>query len=245
MNALRQYLHLVRLHLLMSRQMLWFMAMIQAALSFGLILGFGYFIPNIGETQALYLTIGAATQTVITVGLVMLPQMLSQERAEGIVDYVLTLPLGREAYLAAKVTFIGIVTLPGTAFAILLGAWHYDLSLAVQPQVVLVVFLAVFSLAGVGVAMAMLSPYQQLTNALTQLIIFYVLLFSPVMMPKEQLPWALQKLALVMPPAYAADAMRASLTDLPGTHLARSLLLMAVFAAASLGLSAAVMRRRG
>jgi hypothetical protein len=39
--------------------------------------------------------------------------------------------------------------------------------------------------------------------------------------------------------------MRASLTDLPGTHLARSLLVMTLFAAGSLGISAAAIRRRG
>ena len=245
MTAVSQYFQLVRGLILINREMIWFVAMIEGALSVGLILGFGYFIPNITPTQALFLTVGAAAQTVITVGLVMLPQILSQEKAEGMLEYFLTLPLSREAYLLAEVTFVALVTLPGTAFAVVFGAWHYDLSMSVQPVVVLVTVLAVLSLAGVGVAMAVLSPFQQLTNVLTQLIIFYVLLFSPVMMPKEQLPSALQHVAAVMPTTYVADAMRASLTDLPGTHLARSLLVMAGFTIASLALSAVMIRRRG
>jgi ABC-2 type transport system permease protein len=245
MRAIRQYLDLIRCQFLMNRQMIPMIVIIQTVFTVGLILGFGYFIPNIAERQALFLTVGAATQTVITVALVMLPQKLSQEKAEGLLDYFFTLPIGREAYLLAEVTFVALMTFPGTAFAAAFGAWHYELSMSVQPVVVLVAVLAVFSLAGIGVAMAVLSPYEQLTNALTQLIIFWVLLFSPVMMPKEQLPWALQKLAIVMPPAYAADAMRASLTDLPGTHLARSLVVMTLFAVGSLGISAIAVRRRG
>jgi ABC-2 type transport system permease protein len=240
-----QYLQIVRGLVLMNRQMIWFIAMIEGALTIGLVLGFGYFIPNITPTQALFLTVGAAAQTVITVGLVMLPQMLSQEKAEGMLEYFLTLPLSREAYLLAEITFVALVTLPGTAFAVAFGAWHYDLTLSVQPVVVLVTLLAVLSLAGVGVAMAILSPFQQLTNVLTQLIIFYVLLFSPVMMPKEQLPVALRNVATVMPTTYVADAMRASLTDLPGTNLDRSLLVMAGFTVVSLALSAVMIRRRG
>ena len=245
MRALRQYLDLVRCQFLMNRPLIPMIVIIQTVMTIGLILGFGYFIPNISEVQALFLTVGAATQTVITVALVMLPQKLSQEKAEGILDYFLTMPISREAYLLAQVTFVALMTFPGTIFAVAFGAWHYDLPMSVQPVVVLVAVMAVFSLAGIGVAMAVLSPYEQLTNALTQLVIFWVLLFSPVMMPKEQLPWALQKLSILMPPTYAADAMRASLTGLPGTHLARSLIVMTLFAAGSLGISAAVIRRRG
>jgi ABC-2 type transport system permease protein len=84
----------------------------------------------------------------------------------------------------------------------------------------------------------------QLTNAITQLLIFYVLLFAPVLIPKEQLPEALQALAVIFPTTYAADAIRATVTDLPGTHLARSLLLLAGFAVLSLAASSIVVRRR-
>lgn len=77
------------------------------------------------------------------------------------------------------------------------------------------------------------------------LVIFYALFFAPVIMPKEQLPAALQFIADYLPPTYAADAFRATVTDLPGTHLMRSLLVMAGFGVASLGLAAASVRRRG
>ena len=170
--------------------------------------------------------------------------MLSEAKHVGRLDYFLTLPISREAYLLSQVTTVALLAIPGVAFAVAFGWWHYGLSLHVDPLIVLVALLAVLSLSGLGVAMAIFSPNPQVTNALTQLIIFYVLFFAPVLVPSEQLPWLLQKSALVVPPTYAADAVRATLTDLPGTHLARSLWMMTGFAAGSLALSAAMIRRR-
>lgn len=245
MNPLRQYRDLTAMQLLSMRGEMWFVAILHIALSLGLVLGFGYLIPDISDSTALFMITGTATQAIVTVGLVMLPQMLAQSKEEGRMEYFLTMPISREAYLASLVTVVAAMALPGVAFAVLFGAWYYDVPIAFDPAALLVLVLGVASLAGVGVTMAVVSPHQQVTNALTQLIIFFVLFFSPVLMPAEQLPWLLQQTAHLAPPTYTADAVRATLTDLPGTHLGRSLLVMAGFAAASLTMSATAIRRRG
>ena len=105
--------------------------------------------------------------------------------------------------------------------------------------------LSVFSMAGLGVAMAVYSPHQQVTNALTQLLIFYVLFFSPVLVPRTQLPSVLANAAKAMPTTYSADAVRATITDLPGTHLGQSLVFMAAYSVISLALCSFAIRRRG
>jgi ABC-2 type transport system permease protein len=245
MNAVGQYAELLKLQLRTMRTDIITISVIQVALTGGLVLGFGYIIPDISDISATYLVTGTATQSFVTIGLVMLPQFLSQAKADGRLDYMLTLPISREAYLLSQVTVVGVVALPGVAFAVLIGDWKYGLSLTPDPMMVPVMLLAVLSLAGVGVAMAVLIPQMQVTNAITQLIIFYVLFFSPVILPKEQLPAFLRHAADFMPPSYAADAVRATLTDLPGTHLGRSLIVMASFAVASLGLASTAVRRRG
>ena len=245
MTWFTQYRDLVSMQLRSMRNELWFAAMIQAVLSLGLVIGFGFLIPDVSETTALFLVTGTATQAFVTIGLVMLPQLLAQAKEAGRIEYFLTLPISREAYLLALVTVVALMALPAVAFTIVLGAWHYDLSFTFEPAFIAVAVLAVFSLAGVGVAMAVYSPHQQVTNALTQLIIFYVLFFAPVLLPKEQLPEVLQFTSNFAPPTYAADGVRATLTDLPGTHLARSLWAMTGFAAGSLALSSVAMRRRG
>lgn len=245
MRTLRQFTDLLLLELMMARPLIWLMALVQFMMTLGLILGLGYFIPNMTHVQALWLTSGAASQTVVTTALVVLPQKLTQDKTEGKLAYLLTLPISRETYILVQIAFVALTTLPCTAFAVALGAWHYDISLDVSAAVLVVVPLAIFSLAGVGVAISMLSPFHQLTNALTQLTMFYVLLFAPVLFPKEQLPELLQHVSVYMPPTYVADAMRSALTNLPGTHLGRSLFMMAAFAVASIALSAVTVRRRG
>jgi ABC-2 type transport system permease protein len=220
-------------------------AVVQIALTLGLVIGYGYLIPDISKQSATYLVTGTATQAFVTVGLVMLPQFISQAKEEGRLDYLLTLPISREAYLLAEVTVVALMAIPGVILALVLGDWYYGLSLSADPIFLLVMVLAVFSLAGVGVAMAVTIPHLQVVNGICQLIIFYVLFFSPVILPANQLPGILRHTAKFVPTTYSADAVRASLTDLPGTDLARSLLIMAGFAFASLFLSAVTIRRRG
>ena len=244
-NPAIQFVQLVSMHLRMYRAQVPFIMMVQCVLSLGLVFGFGYLVPNITRTTALFLVTGTATQALVTVGLVMLPQFLSEAKQEGRLDYFLTLPISREAYLLTQTTVVAVLSLPGIAFSLFIGALHYDISLSADPTFLLVIVLSIFSLAGIGVAMAIVSPHMQVTNALTQLIIFYVLFFAPVLMPKDQLPSWLASISVIMPPTYAADAVRGTLTNLPGTHVARSLWILTGFGAVSLALSAVMVRRRG
>ena len=245
MTPIRQYFDLLSVQLRSMRDELWFVAILQLALSLGLVLGIGYLIPDISEVTAMYLVTGTATQAFVTVGLVMLPQNLSQARAQGRMEYFLTLPISREAYLLSLVTVVAVMALPGVAFSLAFGAWHYGFSLSYDPMFLVVMVLAVFPLAGVGVAMAVYIPHQQATNAATQLIIFYVLFFSPVILPSSQLPELLQQTAKAAPPTYAADAVRATITDLPNTSLTKDIAVMGGFAVGSIALSAFAIRRRG
>jgi len=245
MKGFRDYAELVRFQLLTNRNEMWFFGLIQVAFSVGFVLGFGYIIPDITKDTALFITIGSATQSIIMVGLVGLPQMLAMAKAEGRLDYFMTLPISREAYLLAMVTQVAIMSLPGIVFAVALGWLRYDLDISVQAAVLAVVPLAIMSLAGAGIAMAVLIPHQQLTNMMTQLLIFYVIFFAPVLLPKEQLPEALQFTAKFLPPSYVADAMRATMTNLPGTQLGQSLLAMAGFSLLALGAASAAVRHRG
>jgi ABC-2 type transport system permease protein len=245
MKALREFVTLVRMNFLMHRGYIFMMAIVMLAFPFGFVLGMGYLIPNMTKETATYITIGSAAQAVITVAAVGLPQMLSEARHEGRMDYFLSLPISREAYLLAFLAEATILIIPGFIFAIVLGWLRYDISLSIQPTIVLVAILAMLATTGAGMVLAMLIPHMQLVNAITQLLIFYFIFFSPVLLPIEQLPRVLQWVSYLLPPGYAADAMRATLTDLPGTHLGRSLAALAAFSVFSVAISSAAVRRRG
>ncbi|MEX1103288.1 MAG: ABC transporter permease, partial [Dehalococcoidia bacterium] len=198
MKYLTQLIELTKLTLLSSRQGVVFVVMIQVVLTVGLVLGYGYLIPDISQTAALYVTTGAATNAIVTTSLVMLPQMLAEAKHQGRMDFMLTLPISREVYLLSQVVSTIILAAPGTILAVAFGAWHYDISLDISPWVPVVVVLGIASLAGVGVTVVMLSNHFQVTNAITQLVIFYVVFFAPILLPKEQLPELLQAVSTVM-----------------------------------------------
>jgi ABC-2 type transport system permease protein len=244
-SALRQFLQLLLLNFRMYRALVVIGAIINICFAVGLVVGFGYLIPEVSEETAAYLVTGAATQMIVTVGLVVLPQTLSEAKREGLLEYIFSLPVSRELYLLSMVAFTLLQALPGIVFVIVLGAWRYDFGIDIDPLVVAVVPLGVLSLAGVGVALALLSPHAQLTNMTTQVIIFYVLFFAPVLLPREQLPEALQAIAAALPPTYVADGVRATVTDLPGIELPRAMAAMAAFGVGSLALTSVVARRRG
>ena len=53
-----------------------------------------------------------------------------------------------------------------------------------------------------------------MVQVLSQLIVFGVMLFSPLMYPAAQLPEVLQSVHRVLPVQYMADLIRGTLTDL-------------------------------
>jgi hypothetical protein len=62
-----QLFELTKLTLLSLRQTaLVFVAIIQVVLAVGLVLGYGYLIPDISDTAAFYVTTGAATNAIVT-----------------------------------------------------------------------------------------------------------------------------------------------------------------------------------
>jgi ABC-2 type transport system permease protein len=84
-----------------------------------------------------------------------------------------------------------------------------------------------------------------LIAALTQLLIFVILGFSPINFPADQLPGWLAALHRWLPLAPMADTVRAGLTVGVVEDVARSYLVLGAWAAASVAVTAAVLRRRG
>jgi ABC-2 type transport system permease protein len=245
MKAVRELAILVRMNFLMQRSFLVIMIIVMLMFPLGFVLGMGYLIPNISEDTATYITIGSATQAIITIAAIGLPQMLAEARNEGRVDYFLAMPISREAYLLAFLIQAMVLAFPGVIFALGLGWWHYDLSFSINPTIIGVAILAMLATSGAGMVLAILIPHMQLVNAITQLLIFYFIFFSPVLLPLEQLPDVLQWTSWLLPPGYAADAMRATLTDLPDTNLMRSLAMLIAFSVLSIAVSSMAVRRRG
>jgi ABC-2 type transport system permease protein len=98
---------------------------------------------------------------------------------------------------------------------VILGAvrfgFNLDITWLVVPAAIFVAATGVF----VGYTIAFGVPKPMMVNVITQIMIFIVMMFSPVMFPAENLPGWLQSVHMVLPIQYMADLVRGTLTDLP------------------------------
>lgn len=200
---------------LSSRPWLTLNLAVQLGISVAFIYGMGYFYGNITAAQAKFLTTGSPTIVLLTVGLVIVPQIVASMRSEGTFDYIWSLPVPRMAHIAADATNMFGSMLPGILLSIILGKFHFGFDLQISWLVIPAVFLTAACSTFVGYTIAFAVPKPMMVNIITQLMIFFVMMFSPVMYPSANLPQWLQSLHTVLPIQYMADLMRGTLTDLP------------------------------
>ena len=129
---LRSYLLLLRWSAVRLRYLLPLVLVIQVFLSTGIVLGFAFLLPSIDPATALYLSTGAPTLGLITIGMVMAPQLVAQAKTEGTFAYHQTLPVPRTAVLGADVTTWLLVGAPGLLLGLLVAVLRFDLTLRVS-----------------------------------------------------------------------------------------------------------------
>jgi ABC-2 type transport system permease protein len=211
----RSYFLMLKWTFLSSRPWLTLNLAVQLGIAGAFIFGIGYFYPSITPSIAKYLTTGSPTIVLLTVGLVLVPQIVASMRSEGTFDYIWSLPVPRMAHIAADASNMFGSMIPGILLAVILGKFHFNFDLQISLLVIPAVLLIAASATFVGYSIAFAVPKPMMVNVITQLMIFFVMMFSPVMYPAEQLPQWLQSIHNVLPIKYMADLMRGTLTDLP------------------------------
>jgi ABC-2 type transport system permease protein len=244
MPALRSYSLLVRWQGLRLKGFLPLAIIVQSLFAFGIVVGYPLLFPEMDQMTMLFLATGAPAITLITMGLVALPQVVSQARLEGSLEYMRSLPVPRLAYLAADLTVWLAIVLPGVVFAVLVGVWALGLDLDVSWLIIPASLLVAVTSAAVGYAMASLLP-PMIAMLVTQVLVFGVLIFSPINFPASRLPGWLQEIHALLPVQAMGEVIRGSLASSTFPITSGSFLLLGVWCVASLGLSYRVLTRRG
>lgn len=213
-KAIRSYILLLKWQALSQKPVLPLNLVVQIMIATGFVIGLSFFYPQLSPTVAKYLITGAPTIIMLMIGLVLLPQIVGMARTAGTFDYMWSLPIPRMAYIAADATIWILVALPGVLVSIGMGAAYHGFSLTVSPLVVPAFLLVSLSGVFLGYTIAHGAPKPEFAHLLTQILVFVIMLFSPVMYPAEQLPTWLMKLHNVLPIKYMADLSRGTLTDL-------------------------------
>lgn len=235
---------MLRWSLASTGAMLPLIVVVQAVLAAGIIIGFGFLIPDITPESALFLSSGAPTILLLTIGLVIVPQGISRAKAAGAFDYQRALPVARPLLLVVDLVVWALIALPGVAVGLLVAWLRYDIAFAFDWPLLIVASLLVTTMAtAVGYAIAV-SLQPMLAQMVSQVLVFFVLLFSPITFPAGQLPSWFQTLHAALPIQPAADLMRAGIASDAFAAGGRDLLVLVLWTALGLLVTTRALVRR-
>lgn len=220
-------------------------AVIQVLMGAGMAIIYGFYFAEIPPTAATFIATGAPTLAIIPVGMALVPGVVMQHKLDQTYDFLWSLPVPRLAMAASNFVLFTGVAIPGVVVSLTVAAWRYDLDLAISWAVVPGVLLAALMANSVGFGFAHAIPEPRVTNLITNLIIFGVLLFSPVAFPIANFPDWFASVHRVLPFYHMANIVRAGLTEGLVQDVTRSYAVVAIWTVGAWALAAwAVGRRR-
>jgi ABC-2 type transport system permease protein len=149
----------------------------------------------------------------ILAGITIVGNSLSWEKHQGYLVYFKSLPISKFTFILA-ILLEGIVfSLPSVITIFVVGGWYLSVPMELHWGILPLLFLAAYSVAGVGVVIGLLSPNHQMTNLMTNFAYMGITFLSPVMVRMDQLPVFLQKISYLLPTTYVAEAFRTLLAE--------------------------------
>lgn len=158
-----------------------------------------------GGSEARAVVAGSTVLVVAFVALNLLAQYFGQLRATGGLDHYATLPVPPAAVVLGAAGAYASFTVPGTVFTAVAGSVLFGLPLSHLWILAAVVPLAGAALAGLGAALGLLAPRQELATLLGQLGMSAALLLG--VLPAERLPQPVGWARDLLPSTYGVEAL--------------------------------------
>lgn len=226
------------------RQWALMLVVVQTMMGAGMALMYGFFYPHITPSRAIYIATGAPALALIPLGFVMLPGSVGLEKLQGTFDYIWSLPSPRSAQAAAKFLLYSVLALPGTTLALLVAVWRYGAHLAPSPLLAPAAGICALMSVTVGYGLALAISGPLVMNLVVNALVFFVLLFSPIVYPASQLPGWLYAVHRALPFYNMAAVIRAGLTTGVVSQVTTSFVVLAAWTVASCAATAWVVGRR-
>ncbi|MFJ3583923.1 ABC transporter permease [Streptomyces sp. NPDC090127] len=158
-----------------------------------------------GGSEARAVVAGSAVLVVAFVALNLLAQYFGQLRATGGLDHYATLPVPPAAVVLGAAGAYASFTVPGTVVTAVIGSLLFGLPLGHLWILAAVVPLAGAALAGLGAALGLLAPRQELATLLGQLGMSAALLLG--VLPADRLPGPIGWARDLLPSTYGVEAL--------------------------------------
>ncbi|MEU6880727.1 ABC transporter permease [Streptomyces sp. NPDC046712] len=158
-----------------------------------------------GGSEARAVVAGSSVLVVAFVALNLLAQYFGQLRATGGLDHYATLPVPPASVVLGAAGAYASFTVPGTAVTAVIGSLLFGLPLGNLWILAAIVPLAGAALAGLGAALGLLAPRQELATLLGQLGMSAALLLG--VLPAERLPEPIGWARDLLPSTYGVEAL--------------------------------------
>jgi len=238
------FVSMLRFDLVSLRNELMAVAVLQVLMGAGMAIIYGFYFEEIPEVVATYIVTGTPALAIVPVGMALVPGVVMQHKFDDTYDFLWSLPVPRLAIAASNFVLFTGIALPGVAMSLLVAAWRYDIDLAVSWSIVPAVLLAALMANSVGFGFAHAIPEPRVTNLIVNVIIFLVLLFSPVAFPISNFPDWFASVHRVLPFFHMANVVRGGLTEGLVDGLAASYAVLGLWMVGSWVVVAWVVSRR-
>ncbi len=219
--------------------------LIQILMGGGMAFMYGFYFGNVSEVTKTFIVTGIPALALIPVGFVLVPGSIMSHKLKNTYDFAWSLPVPRLASAAATFVLYTSLAIPGTLVSLWIAHLRYSIALDISWSIVPAILVTSLMATSVGYAFAHAIPNPRMTNLITNMIIFLVLLFSPIVVRITQFPdwWA--SVHRVLPFYHMANVIRAGLSYGLVDNLATSWLVLGIWTASSWLLAAWVVGRRG
>ncbi|GAA4923436.1 ABC transporter permease [Streptomyces coeruleoprunus] len=195
-----------------------------------------------GGAEARAVVAGSSVLVVAFVALNLLAQYFGQLRASGGLDHYATLPVPPAAVVLGAAGAYASFTAPGTVVTAVVGSLLFQLPLTHLWVLGAVVPLAGAALAGLGAALGLLAPRQELATLLGQLGMSAALLLG--VLPADRMPGPIGWARDLLPSTYGVEALARTFDDRPDwTAVGLDLAVCAGVAVVSLAVATWAYRR--
>ena len=234
----RQYLILLGV-LLAEYRTTWFIHVLNGLL---VPISFTFFVVAVGgvtnSEKAIYLLGGNMAISVALSPTAFLITKLGWARQSQEFDYWVALPLSKLMMLFALISVALLFALPGLVGTYVLTSLLFKLPFNASIWILIpLIPLGVLPLTGVGAMLGTFAPNGQVANILGNIVLLFVGILSPLMLPLEALPVPLRITSQFVPTTYVADAFRTVLKGDIGTNLLVDIIVLTLFSAVLLTLT--------
>nr|WP_106516499.1 ABC transporter permease [Streptomyces himastatinicus] len=166
-----------------------------------------------GGSAARSVVAGSSVLVVAFVALNLLAQYFGQLRASGGLDHYATLPVPPAAVVLGAAAAYASFTVPGTAVTAVVGSALFQLPMGHLWVLAAVIPLSGAALAGLGAALGLLAPRQELATLLGQLGMSAALLLG--VLPADRMPEVVSYARDLLPSTYGVEALARSFDGQP------------------------------